>query len=163
MTINRKFACISRISRSMVDVRLKVTVKKWRAMRQGIDLNRKKECRGEVVTVMFHGSFWLFSESKSVSSRSARPMELSFRMVVSAGHSSKVAMMQQLRSRAGSLASVLSSQSSLTVGKLSKIFSQARVARSAAFHIEGLSSSSCANTALNLITKKSEQRCCAAA
>ena len=142
-------------------MKLKVTVKKWGAMRQSIDLNGKKECRGEAVTVMVHGSFVRFCDSNSFTSHSARLIEPP--LDLSARHSSKVAMTQHLRSRAGLLASDLNGQSRSTVGKLDKNFSQACDAQSAAFHIEGFSSSSCANAPLNLISNKSEQRCCAAA
>lgn len=140
-----------------------MTVKKWGAMRQSIDLNRIKDLRGEAVTVMFHGSVWRFCDSNSVSSRFTRPVESSFRAAASARHSLNVASAQHSSTRAGLFAYDRSGQSRSTFGKLTKMFPRARDARSAAFHIEGYSSSSCDNAALNLITKKSEQRCCAAA
>lgn len=144
-------------------MRLKVTVKKWGAMRQSIDLNRKNELRGDAVTVMFHGSVWRFCDSNSVSSCFAHPVELSLRAAASARHSSKVAVMQHPRPRAGFLVSDFIGQSRSTVGNLTKMFLRTRNARSAAFHIEGSSSSGCGNAGLNLTNQKSEQRRCFAA
>lgn len=140
-----------------------MTVKKWGAMRQSIDLNGKKECRGEAVTVMVHGSFVRFCDSNSFTSHSARLLEPSFRTDLFARHSSNVAVMQHPKPRAESFAYDLIGQSRLADGKLDKNSSQACDAQSAAFQTEGASSSGCCNAAPNLTTQNPEQRCCAAA
>lgn len=112
---------------------------------------------------MVYGSFVRFCDSNSFTSHSARLLEPSFRTDLFARHSSKVAVMQRPKPRAESFAYDLIGQSRLADGKLGKIFSQARDAWSAAFHIEGASSLSCANAVPNLTTQNPEQRCCAAA
>ena len=145
-------------------VRLKVTVKKWGAMRQSIDLNRKKEQRGAVVTVMFHGSVWHFDDSLSAVLAPSCAPEYDSRArclpgsvveaVAIAPHSSLDAERRPLSAAADSVFAVVSQ---------SKIPPWAMSSRLSAFQVEGISNSSCDYAACIPTIQNPEQRCCAAA
>lgn len=159
MTINRKVACRSRISGIKLVERLKVTLMKLEAMRQGIDLIRKKENRGETITVMFHGTVRCLGSSFSPlpgrhcslrdHAREACSHVLLGDVVASASHPLLDAEWLH----------------TFVVGRAEqpKIFPRETDPRLDALHVEGIANSGCSIAACTLTTQKSEQRCCAAA
>lgn len=141
-----------------------MTLNKWGAMRQSIDLNRKKGQRGAVVTVMFRGSVWRFDDSLSAvlslsrapnfDSRARRATSSPVEAVASAQHDTLDAEWLSASAARGSVLADVSQY---------KISPWAMSSRSPAFCDDGVSNSSCGYAACTPTTKESEQRCCAAA
>ena len=138
---------------------LKVTVRKSEEMRQTIDLNGKKSQRGAVVTVMLHGSFFRFGDS-----RPALPVQFG-----APNRTAGAALQIRLAVKAVASAShpLLDAELLHTFvaghAQQSKIPPWVTFPRSSAFQGEGVSNSSSGHAAHTPITNKSEQRCCAAA
>ena len=156
--------CFNKIISAFWGVRLKVTVKKREEMRQSIDLNRKKEQRGALVTVIYHGNNWRFDDTLSAvlslsrapnfDSRAQRVTILPVEVVASAQHATLDA---EWLSASAARSSVLADVSQY------KISPWAMSSRSPALCDDGISNSGCCYSVCAPTTKESEQRCCAAA
>ena len=133
-------------------------------MRQDVDVNEKKVHLGADIAVISKGSAWRLGASCSALPRQLRPSEALARAIQSTDLAAEAVALVSHRSCAGELFSAdeIGAATSAIVKK-SKIFPWLTDPRLAVFQSEGFSNSSCGYAAFTQDTKKSEQRCCAAA